>query len=415
MPEKSRNKMRLLKLIARSTCTPVLALLLVIDPILHASDHLDTPSSIANPQADIGDMYAWTSPDGTHLNLVMDIVGKSFSDRIKYVFHIDSGRQFGKTSSSSTIVCRFPARNDVFCRLGNVDFARGDASSPEGLQSQNHRFRIFAGLRDDPFFNNVRGTRAAYQVAIKALQNGAVTDSAGCSNFDPATSRAILDQWRHTDGGPAKNFLDRWTTSAIVISIDLDVVTKGGTLLAIWGTTSSPERQINRVGRPLTKNALLGTIATDDVSNTLKERYNAATPSTSAQFIPAIETGLALYDGFDGKCGNQLLADPNTTSSARYSRLATVLVDDRLWVNSASTVCTQLLAVELSNLAGVKALSNDCGGRTPNYNASNVYRSLLMDGTSTSVDDGVDRDDHDHSATAFPFLAPPDPQPAPNQ
>jgi hypothetical protein len=48
MSEKSGNKMRLLKLIARSTCSPALALLLVIDPISHASDHLDTPSAIAN-------------------------------------------------------------------------------------------------------------------------------------------------------------------------------------------------------------------------------------------------------------------------------------------------------------------------------------------------------------------------------
>jgi len=292
---------------------------------------------------------------------------------------------------------------------------RGDAAGPAGLESHNHRFRIFAGLRDDPFFNNVRGTRAAYQTAIKALHDGTVVDSAGCPNFERATSQSILDQWRHTDGGPAKNFLDGWTTSAIVISVDLDVVTRGGSLLAIWGTTSSRERQINRVGRPLTKNALLGTIAPDNVSDPLKESYNAATPSTSTRFIPEIEKGLALYDGFDGKCGNQLLADSKATSSNRYRALATLLADDRLWVNAASNVCTQLFAVELANLAGEKALSSDCGGRTPNYNASNVYRSLLGDGTNTSIDDGVDHDDREHSAIIFPFLAPAAPQSFPKQ
>jgi hypothetical protein len=37
---------------------------------VQASDHLDTPTVIANPDADIGDLYAWTSSDGHRLNLV---------------------------------------------------------------------------------------------------------------------------------------------------------------------------------------------------------------------------------------------------------------------------------------------------------------------------------------------------------
>jgi len=37
-----------------------------------------------------------------------------------------------------------------------------------------------------------------------------------------------------------------------------------------------------------------------------------------------------------------------------------------------------------------------------------VYRSLLANGTTSGVDDGVDRDDHEHSTSVFPFLAAPD-------
>jgi hypothetical protein len=99
----------------------------------------------------------------------------------------------------------------------------------------------------------------------------------------------------------------------------------------------------------------------------------------------------------------------------RYRALATLLADDRLWVNSTSTVCTQLFAVELANLAGQGAFKDDCGGRTPNYNAVNVYRSLLVDGTTVSVDDGVEHDDRQHSATVFPFLAPPDAKSVPKE
>src|ERR1700692_2573234 len=99
-----------------------------------ASDHLDTPTVIANPQADIGDVYAWTSANGRQLNLIMDIVGRTFSDKLQYVFHIDSGRKFGKTTATTSIVCRFPAPNIVECRAADVDDASGDASGPAGLQ-----------------------------------------------------------------------------------------------------------------------------------------------------------------------------------------------------------------------------------------------------------------------------------------
>jgi hypothetical protein len=383
-----------------------------------ASDHLDTPTVIANPSADIGDVYAWTAPDGRHLNLVMDIVGHEFSDKLEYAFHVDSGRAFGKTTATVVISCRFRAADAVECLAGDsaqapivIDIARGDPRDSIGIQSLYDHFRVFAGLRDDPFFNNVRGTRAAYQTAQAALKAGASVDGAGCPNFDRATSRAILDEWKHTDGGPPKNFLAGWLTSAIVISIDLKLVNKGGKMLAVWGTTSTADRQLNRVGRPLTKNALLGLFAPDDVGDQLKEDWNATTPATSARFIAEIQKGLALYDAFDGQCGDQLFAEPKATPSKRYLALATLLADDRLWVNSTSAVCTQLMAVELTALAGRKSLASDCGGRSPNYKAANIWRSLLVDGTSVSVDDGVEHDDHVHSATVFPFLAAPDGKP----
>ena len=51
---------------------------------------------------------------------------------------------------------------------------------------------MFAGLRDDPFFNNVTGTRAAYQVAYAALKQGVTRNAAGCPRFDAATAQKIL-------------------------------------------------------------------------------------------------------------------------------------------------------------------------------------------------------------------------------
>jgi len=361
-----------------------------------ASDHLDSPSVIADPRADIGDLYAWTSADGQKLNLVMTIVGHTFSDKLRYTFHVDSGPRFGRTTATTTIDCRLATPTEMECRAGFGDYARGDASS-DGLDGRE-RFRVFAGLRDDPFFNNVKGTRAAYNTAVAALKSGAKLDEAGCPAFDAATSRAILDQWRHTDGGPAQNFLAGWTPASLVVAIDLDVVAKGGPLLAVWATTSDDKHQIDRMGRPLTGNALLGTIGPEEISDRLKEDYNAATPATSGKFIGEIEKGLALYDGFDGACGNAWLADAN--AQHRYRPLATLLADDRLWVDSRATACRQFFAVELGR-------AGDCGGRTPIEDDVDVYRSLLANGTASGVDDGVDRDDREHSTSVFPFLAAP--------
>jgi hypothetical protein len=383
----------------RMICRSGLALLcLAVAWQCRASDHLDSPTVIADPRTDIGDVYAWMSPDHQKLNLVMTIVGHSFSDRVAYVFHVDSGRKFGSTTSTTDIVCRFAAAKDADCVVGKgADHAHGDPSVAGGLESRHHRFRVFAGMRDDPFFNNVRGTRAAYAVASKALQG---QQPQGCPRFDAVTSGAILDQWRHTDGGPATNFLAGWTPAAIVLTLDVGLVNEGGRMLAFWGATVGADRQIDREGRPLTGNALLNLLGAEQVTNEMKEEYNSATPATAQKFIPEIEKGVAIYDGFDGRCGNSLLG---------YHATATLLADDRLWINSASGICTQLLAVEMANLAGRKDLQNDCGGRTPNYDSVNVYRSLLVDGTNTSVDDGVHRDERVHSTTEFPFLAAPDP------
>ena len=386
-------------------------MLAVTATISKASDHLDSPTAVANPAADIADIYAWMAPNGLQLNLIMTIQGHALSDKFDYIFHIDSGKAFGHTTASTSIVCRFPAAHSAKCRVGDADSASGDPTNPQGLEGRNHRLRVYAALRDDPFFNNIKGLLGSYQTANSAIKNGATVDAAGCANFDETTAMAISDQMRHTDSGPAHNFLYNWTVSAIVISVDLGVVSKGGKLLAVWGTTSLAGKPFNRMAQPFVKNTMLGTapFSTDDASGRLRDQFNAATPATSARFIKDLARSLAFQDSLDGKCGNQFLAKPKASSWMRYRPLAALLADDRLWVNSASSVCTQFFAVELAHLSGRKDLLNDCGGRTPNYNMSNVWRSLLIAGTTDTTSDGLEHDEHEPSSTIFPFLAPPDP------
>jgi hypothetical protein len=370
-----------------------------------ASDHLDTPSVVADPRADIGDIFAWTSADGRRLNLAMTLVGHAFSEDLAYVFHVDSGKGFGRTTATTVISCHF-ARGQARCQAGKADSLRGDVGGAEGLQGRNGRFRVFAGRRDDPFFNNVRGTREAYDFAAQGLRAGAKADEAGCPAFDAATSRGVLQRWRQTGGGPAQNLLAGWTSAALVVSVDLDVVDGGGRMLAVWAETATDRRRIDRMGRPLTGNALLATLGPDTVSDALKEQYNRASPAASDAFVPEIEKTLGLYDAFDGVCGDAFLAD-RSAGASRYLPLAILLADDRLWIDSASRRCTTLFAVELAVLAGRDGFRGDCGGRAPTYDAVDTYRSLLVNGSTTGVEDGVDRDDGEPSDAVFPFLAPP--------
>jgi hypothetical protein len=368
-----------------------------------ASDHLDTPTVIADPAADIGDLYAWTSTDGRRLNLVMTIVGGKFSDRLAYTFNVDSGRRVGERRATLAIVCRFDAAQSADCRAAD-DRASGDASHEAGLQSARKHLRVFAGLRDDPFYNNVRGTRAALNVA-GALLPTVQRDAAGCPRFDAATAAKILDEWRHTEGHAATSLLAGWKTGAIVVSIDLALVNRGGPKLGVWGTTSRADGMtIDRMGRALTGNALIQTFGTEDAANRRKEDYNHAAPDGWPAFARDLAPNLAIYDGFDGVCGNQWLAVQNTNDRTRYDALARLLADDRLWVNSASTTCAQYLAAEFDF---VGALNDDCGGRTPTEDAVDVFRSLLANGTTSGLEDGVDHDEKTPSNANFPFLAAP--------
>ncbi|HEX6661275.1 MAG TPA: DUF4331 family protein [Sphingomicrobium sp.] len=370
-----------------------------------ASDHLDTRTVIEDPSLDIGDLYAWTS--GGRVNLVMTIVGHSFSPKARYVFHIASGSRLGDVRDTVTISCRFPSQAAATCEAPGIDRVQGDPRSTAGLESHDGHIRLFAGLRDDPFYNNVRGSRDAYQVAARTMKAGAPIDAAGCPQLGTAASSDLLSAWRHTDGGPARNFLLGWTPASLVVSVETRKVARYGPMLAVWGATVVGGRQTDRMGRPLTGNALLKPLAHDEVSDALKEKYNAAAPKDWAQFEPAIAETLGLYDSFDGICGNAFLTENNGPPKSRYAHLAKLLADDRLWLKTSAPVCRQFFAVELAALGGQPALSDDCGGRTPTEDAVDVYRSLLATGKLDGITDGVDRDEKDHSQTDFPFLAAP--------
>ena len=170
------------------------------------------------------------------------------------------------------------------------------------------------------------------------------------------------------------------------------------------GDPSPPQlgEQIERMGRAAINTALSKPFTASDVRGAAEDVYNAASdPSQWASMFSAeFASNLAIFDGLDRNCGNQLLAG-TSAAPGRYDALAGVLADDQLYVNTDSGTCQTYLAVE-ANALGIT--NDDCGGRTPLYDTIDVSYSVLAAGTLSGVGDGIlDDADSDASITTLPF------------
>lgn len=171
--------------------------------------------------------------------------------------------------------------------------------------------------------------------------------------------------------------------------------------------------QVDRMGRAGVNTAVTDPFFddTDATQNTshgnITDMYNSVTSQSDsvAMFSDRFEGNLAIYDGLDMDCDNQLARDANDDP---YSFLAGVLANDQVFVNSTSGTCNQYFGVELAALGA--PTGDDCGGRTPLYDTIDVTYSALAIGATSGVGDGVDIDadaNGGHSTDTFPFLAPP--------
>jgi hypothetical protein len=164
--------------------------------------------------------------------------------------------------------------------------------------------------------------------------------------------------------------------------------------------------QVDRMARPAINTAANQTFNTNpEQADQGKDGWNAnADPSTWNQYIEEIQTNLAILDSLDTVCGNQLLADAAKMDPSRYATLATVLSDDRLYVNIDGATCTTYLAVE-ANAVGV--MNNDCGGRRLSYDVIDVSYTILASGMlDASIGDTIPISDAAKGEN-FPHLNPP--------
>ncbi|MEM9487900.1 MAG: hypothetical protein AAGC55_02085 [Myxococcota bacterium] len=187
--------------------------------------------------------------------------------------------------------------------------------------------------------------------------------------------------------------------------------------------------QSDRMGRPAIATALQARF--DDVfkqdQDAALDAYNqdgdvAGWSTAYSGADGGFRSHIAIFDSLDTAtlagdgCGNEgnLLADLELAGGeARYQVFATVLADDRLYVDSGEGSCPDLgyLAVE-ARFIGLPL--DGCGGRTPTMDVIDVsYTALatgLAGGNPLAVGDGIGEDpDGPTDNNTFPFLLAPTP------
>jgi hypothetical protein len=214
---------------------------------VRAADHGDSPAAKKNPLADINDVLAWMSSDASKLNLAMTVFpnatsGASFDTATQYVFHINSKPSFLDTAApaKTQVICQFYTTSKIECWAGG-EYVEGDPSQSAGLTSASGKMRVYAGLRDDPFYFEGAGFGETVKAVIAAAPS-LTFDKDGCPALDTATATALVTQLQSgvKTGGtlpPASDSFGGQNVLAIVVQLDKTLVNSKGDILGVWGST----------------------------------------------------------------------------------------------------------------------------------------------------------------------------------
>ena len=372
------------------------------------SDHISGPRALADPIADITDVYAFPSPETPgRLVLVLNTLPMAkpsdlFSAGLLYRFRLrpltpptsaEAGWHFVPGQQELVLDCVFDPPEHV-SGAGRPDHQQhGTCVTPAGDQvsfrvndeqgGMGRGLRVFAGVRWDPFIMDARAALAT--IATRKL---AFTD-------------------------PGSIFLDGKNVLSIVVEIDT-------ALLADWGlvgvvaetlTRGDLNVRIERVGRPEVKNMMLAPKEFDPVNRDLEIRdlYNMDDAfhlgdSYAGAYRARLDANLAFWDGLDGTVDWPLDED------GRHP-LTELVLDDYLIVDVAKPYLERgsFLEIELAARRGEAHVT--CGGRTLNDDVMDtIFTQLVNAGHGPTIRDGVDAATRPASDT-FPYLSPPNPNP----
>jgi len=372
------------------------------------SDHISGPRALADPIADITDVYAFPSPEAPdRLVLVLNTLpfaqpGAAFSDGLVYRFRLrpltlaetgddaGTGAPFVVGQREFVFDCVFGPRTEEPgasspVQEGTCTTPAGESvtfmvNDPEG--GRGHGVRVFAGVRWDPFFMDA-------PAALKTI----------------ATQQLCF-----TD--PGTIFLDGKNVLSLVVELDLSHLPGVGLVgfVAETVTRGTFNVRIERVGRPEAKNLMLAPKQFDQVNRDLEIRdlYNMEDAFSLGESYPGayrarLDANLAFWDGLDGKI--------DWPRGDGAHPLTEVVLQDFLVIDVEKPYAEQgsFLEIELAALRGQEHQS--CGGRALNDDVMDtIFTQLVTAGVGSPVRDGVDGATRPAS-TSFPYLADPNPDP----
>jgi len=369
------------------------------------SDHFSGPRALAEPAADITDVYAFPSPERPgHLVLVMNVLPLAaatslFSDALSYRFRVrpvtavTAGPAFeaGADEYAFTFTFTAPVQGN-----GSGTVAQyGTCTAPGGQQlsflvgdesAQAPGLRVFAGPRLDPFFIDF-----ARHIATQAQEK---------LMFRPAEG---------------VNALEGQNVLSIVVEVDTATVLgpgRGPLLGAVAETVTrgEPSARMERMGRPEIKNFTLQPQKFDTVNRDLEIRdlYNAEdtfslNPAYVGAYRARLNANLAFFDRLDGKIDWPL-------DEAGNHPLTELWLADFLVVDMSKPFSDDgYLEIETALLAGRQHTT--CGGRSLNHDMVDTYYTLMVGGLGGArISDGVDQVTRPATRT-FPYLVSPNPNP----
>jgi hypothetical protein len=338
-----------------------------------AADHRDSPLNVANPTADINDVYAFRSPENNN-NLVVAVsvnplivpsdnaTRGNFDDAVQFQIHVDNT---GDLVDDATVNIRKTDNPDALIISGLGGSITAAITKPgEAPKVYNMGgIKIFAGLRDDPFFFDLP--------AFQAFVAGPKVPAAG---LRPAGAGAPTDAFAGT------NIL------AIVIEAPITALTgrsdaNSGTIKA-WASSTRNGARIDRMAIPAINTALIPT--------SMKDAFNAGDPQGDATaFRPAATTQInGLRAAVDNLFGISAPQSGGPLGPLTSEQVAAALIPDIVTIDFSKPV-------QFPN------------GRRLNDDVIDVALGVVLNrGGSAGISDGVNGNDKAFS-TAFPYLADP--------
>ena len=369
------------------------------------SDHISGPRALAEPIADITDVYAFPSPERPgSLVMVMNTLpfaqpSDTLSDGLVYRFRLRPlTANAGHDQAPFAVGAREFVLDCVFVPPAVTDAAEGveqdgTCTTPAGdtvsfrLNDEHggsaHGVRVFAGPRWDPFMMDA-------PAALKTIATGEL---------------AFTD--------PGSIYLDGKNVLSLVVEVD-NALFDGTALVGVVAETLTRGKfnvRIERVGRPEVKNMMLGPKEHDPVNRDLEIRdiYNmedafSLGESYRGAYRARLNANLAFWDGIDGK------ADWGTDANGDHP-LTNLVLADFLVVDLTKPYVERGSFLEIELAATRGGPHETCGGRALNDDVMDtIFTQLINAGNGPVIRDGVDQASRPASRT-FPYLAAPNPDP----